>query len=83
MAEHGPGSASQDGRDSMPVSRQRGVADGIDAAMQWQQPADPNPIVHLVPLQPEPEQLTARNHPVLAGRNRGDRPIASASYEFA
>lgn len=67
----------------MPVSRQRSVADGIDTAMQWQQPADPNPIVQLVPSETEGEELTPRDHPVLAGRNRADRPIVSASYEFA
>ena len=59
------------------------MADGVDAAVEGGEPAGPDAAVDLLRRQPQLEQLTARDHPALLGRELGDREVDPSKVAFA
>lgn len=75
VAEHGAGSAGQDGRQPAAVLREGGVADGVDALVEAVQAAGPQPVLDRIGGEPEREELFAGDDPVLTAGQPGDRRV--------
>jgi hypothetical protein len=75
VTQHSPRTGHEHGGHPIPLARQNRMADGKDAAMDGMQSPYRQPVIDRPASEPEPEQLLARHHPVLAGRQVRDRPI--------
>ena len=88
MGEGGSGSGGKEGGDHAPPVAQGLVADGVDAAMDADQPPGRHPPVDLAAGVPERDQLRATDNPALTSGEPGldnvaFRPVDRPGATFA
>jgi hypothetical protein len=82
MAQDGTAAREQNRRDVAAFPTETAMTDGIDAAVDWQQPLRRDALPDLMPREADPEQLAAIDDAVLSRRQRRDRRIKHARSTF-